>query len=391
MDAQSLPMESAPFGAAWQRVLHLALTLCLIGCDSPSNGSVPQASQPPAAAGANGAEAPSESTECAFRGPTMGTAYSVKCWTREPAQLTLEQLQSRVDELLAEINRQMSTYDPQSELSQFNRAGADEWFAVSPATAGVVAAAIELHERTEGALDVTIVPVLRMWHFGAGADQGPGEAHAPDAAALDEALQATGVAHLQARLDPPALRKDAAGLEVDLSAIAKGYGVDAVSDLLAECGYRNSMVEIGGEVRCRGQRFDGGPWRIGVESPATRERAITEAVPLSDMAMATSGDYRNYRRADGKLVTHIVDPRTGQALPFRGMSVSVLAPTCMEADALATALVVLGDERAYDWCEEHHVAALFQQRDAGGQLERRATTAFQTATKADVPTDSTEN
>ncbi|MBX3433394.1 MAG: FAD:protein FMN transferase [Pirellulales bacterium] len=347
-------------GSGW-----VLLALCAaapVGCEAP-----------PAAKGADAQRVVLE-----FGGLTMGTSYSVKCWSADPPLLAdCDQVQAEADLVLAEVNRQMSTYDPESELSRFNRAGPGEWFPVSAATAEVVAAAIEIHDRTDGALDVTIAPVLRLWRFGAGTDDSIGDAQAPAVADLKRVRRVVGVDKIEVRREPPGLRKSIPGVEIDLSSIAKGYGVDAVAGRLGELGFEHVMVEIGGEVRAAGERPSGGPWRIGVESPEVDRRALAETVPMYDVAMATSGDYRNYRQADGKQVAHIIDPRTGEALLYRGISVTVLAPTCMEADGLATALVVLGDASAYDWCEEHDVAALFQTRREEGPPLRRATAAYE--------------
>ena len=135
------------------------------------------------------------------------------------------------------------------------------------------------------------------------------------------------------------------------------------------------MVEIGGEVRAGGTRQDEKPWRIGVESPAAEQRSIYRVVALQDQALATSGDYRNTRKIDGQRLCHIIDPRTGRPLPYRGCSVTLLTETCLEADALATALLVMGEAKGYDWCVEHQVTALFLIRQ-GDEILEKATPNF---------------
>jgi thiamine biosynthesis lipoprotein len=170
-----------------------------------------------------------------------------------------------------------------------------------------------------------------------------------------------GAHRLHVRRHPPALRKDVAGLEVDLSAIAPGYTVDVLIDFLRQLGYCNAMVELGGEVRAVGLRPDGQAWRIGVESPSTE--VITGVVALTDRALTTAGDSRQVLDIGGVRYTHIVDPHSGAALPYRGESVTVLAETALEADALDTALVVMGSRAGYEWCVKHKVAALFQSHE----------------------------
>jgi len=311
----------------------------------------------------------------ALRGVTMGTTYSIKCW-RAAGKLEAKPLQQAVDVLLKKINRQMSTYLPDSELSRFNRAPAGDWFPVSPETAFVVAQAKKFHKLTDGASDVTVGPLVRLWHFGPKSGENQTEVQEPTQAALRAALQRVGCEYLQVRSDPPALKKTRDGLEVDLSSIAKGYAVDAVTELLAGRGIPHSMVEIGGEVRAAGTRPDGKPWRIGVESPQVETRTVQRVVPLRDSALATSGDYRIFHRAGGGAYCHIINPRSGEPLPYRGVAATVLADTCLAADAMATALLVMGSEKGYDWCVQHEVAALFLARGEQG-VQARATPLFQ--------------
>ncbi len=312
-----------------------------------------------------------------FFGRTMGTTYTVKAsWgTRTVSQ-------EQVDRVLEKINQQMSTYLPDSELSRFNAAPTLEWFAVSPETAFVTSEALRFHKETAGTLDVTVGPLVKLWDFGPGRHAIGAVLEAPIADALAEAQTKVGGQHLEVRREPPALRKSIAKLEVDLSSIAKGYAVDAVAELLESSGYEGYMIEIGGEVRTRGTRADGKLWRIGIESPAAKKRKIQRVIALDNQALATSGDYRNFRTFHGKKVSHIIKPSSGRPLPFRGWSVTLLADTCLEADALATALLVMGEELGYDWCVEHDVAALFLIRE-DDQVREVATPQFQARTEKD--------
>jgi len=309
-----------------------------------------------------------------FTGATMGTSYSIKCWS-DDAAAKIESLQSDVDSLLKEINQQMSTYLADSELSRFNTAPVGDWFPVSEATAFVTKQALHYHQLTGGASDVTVGPLVKLWDFGPGRRPPGTRLETPSAELLAATQAQIGCAHLQARLDPPALRKTIDGLQVDLSSLAKGYAVDEVSDLLTSRGFENFMVEIGGEVRAGGTRSDGQPWRIGVETPDVQQRAIHRVLSLENLALATSGDSRNFREIDGQKVSHIIDPKTGRPLPYRGWSVTLLSKTCLEADALATALLVLGEDLGYDWCVKHDVAALFLIRQ-GAKVVGKSSPAF---------------
>jgi thiamine biosynthesis lipoprotein len=307
-------------------------------------------------------------------GRTMGTTYHLKYWGDGKA--TPVDVHRKVEELLARFDKQMSTYREDSEASRFKRAAAKTCFPVSKETAYVVAKAIEYARLTDGALDVTVAPVLRLWNIGPGYRK---DRLAPTDVEIAAAMKLVGAERLKVRLDPPALWKDADGVEVELSAIAPGYAVDLVSELLASLGFGNSMVEIGGEVFGRGARPDGSPWRVGVERAGQPDAEFVRIVGLRGLALTTAGDYRNVHGGGSAKYTHIVDPRTGRPLPFRGVSVTVLAESCLEADALDTALLVMGADAGYKWCIEHKVAALFQTGPDGHDV--RTTPRFDDLTK----------
>ncbi|MGI9429518.1 MAG: FAD:protein FMN transferase [Bythopirellula sp.] len=302
-------------------------------------------------------------------GRTMGTTYNIKCWIVN-SSIDSPALQADIDRRLKQINQQMSTYLSDSELSRFNAAPADEWFNVSPSTAYVTERALHYHHITGGCSDVTVGPLLKLWDFGPGRGTAGSKLESPSEALLASARANTGGEHLEARLNPPALKKAKGGLQVDLSSIAKGYAVDVVAEQLITRGVTNFMVEIGGEVRAGGTRPDGKPWRIALEAPDPRQRTLHRVVKLDNRALATSGDYRNFRDFAGEKVSHIINPKTGRPLPYRGWSVTLLTPTCLEADALATALLVMGEDRGYDWCVEHKIAALFLLRVDAGIVEK---------------------
>jgi thiamine biosynthesis lipoprotein len=208
----------------------------------------------------------------------------------------------------------------------------------------VVDEAIKYGRMTDGILDITVAPVLELWHFGRLAERQPGSLTPPDAKKLEQARRLVGLHHLKTKGEPPALWKDAAGVEIDLSSIAPGYTVDAMIELLQSLGFANALVELGGEVRAMGTRPDGTPWKVGIERAGRSAQALIGAAPLKNLALSTAGDYRQFRTVGGKRFSHIIDPRTGQALFYRGASVTVIAETCIEADALDTPLLVMGSE-----------------------------------------------
>jgi len=311
-----------------------------------------------------------ESERLMFGGPTMGTTYHVRL-VAESADVDVSGLQADIEALLAEIDRQMSTYRDDSELSRFNRAPADRWFAVSAATAKVVAAAQEISRKTDGALDVTVGPLLQLWHFGPDAATNvAAKADLPTDEMLKAARTHVGYEKLEVRLNPPALRKLTDRLEVDLSSIAPGYAVDRMAAILAEPGIDNFMVEIGGEVRTAGRRSDGKPWRVAIERPLVERREMQMALPLVDAAISTAGDYRKFFEHAGRRYSHIINPATGRPVEHSLASVTVVADTCIEADGWDTPLLVLGPERGFQCAKENGIAALFISRDKPREAAR---------------------
>lgn len=293
------------------------------------------------------AAAPAEIT-----GRTMGTTYSVK-WFPENAADRRE-IQQAVDDRLAEINSAMSTYDPDSELSRFNSSDSTDWFEVSADTALVVQRALEVSRLSEGAFDPTVGPLVALWGFGnRGRTTEP-----PSEEAIAQALASVGFERVQVRLDPPALRKNASAVNLDLSGIAKGFGVDAVSILLSARGLRNHLVEIGGEARARGQ-VDGRLWRMGIERPSPGRSRLAASVELADQSLATSGDYRNFFEKDGVRYSHTIDPSTGRPVTHALAAASVVMEDCMSADAMATTLMALGPERGLEFANGRQLAAYF--------------------------------
>jgi thiamine biosynthesis lipoprotein len=316
-----------------------------------------------------------------FDGATMGTTYAVRVVTPDEwDQSRRDRVGNRIQAVLDDVESKMSHYRPSSELSRFNRVRVTEPFLVSPETFDVVRQAYELSELTGGALDITVGPLVNAWGFG------PVEPEVlpPDPGHLARLREHTGYTKLE--LDPEAsmLRKIDPELECDLSAVAKGYGVDQVAAALGADGLTRFMVEVGGEIVAMGLNQQGGPWRIAIERPAM-EGGVQRVVPLSGHAMATSGDYRNVREVDGHLFSHTIDPRTGWPVAHQLASVSVVAELCVVADGLATALEVLGPDEGYALAVEQGLAALFLVRDDSGVISEHATPAFEALIDANPP------
>jgi len=306
-----------------------------------------------------------------FDGETMGTTYTVKIAGAAIANTQSEALQADVHAALDGVNRGMSLYRPESELMQFNRRVGSAPTRVSRDFFDVLAVGQRISELSEGAFDVSIAPLVNAWGFG------PDKRQPVPAAGLMKAGRAA-VDFRGLRLDPRerTAAKARGDLQVDLGGIAKGYGVDLAVRALESHGIEHYMIEVGGEVRTRGRNAEGRAWRIGIEQPDAVPRRARTVVPLSGQSMATSGDYRIYFEAGGRRYSHEIDPRTAAPIAHGLASVTVIADDCIHADALATALIVLGPLRGFALAQRENLAAYFILRGADGRLQDRATTAF---------------
>jgi len=292
-----------------------------------------------------------------FEGQTMGTSYSVKWVDKNAARV--QALQHRADLALVELNQQMSTYIPDSEISRFNALPGASELEVSDALAFVVAESLRISQDSGGAFDPTVGPLVNLWGFG---PDGRIET-APTDAEIEAVRSRVGYANISLLENPTRLKK-AGDQYLDLSAIAKGYGVDMLAELLEAQGIKNYLVEIGGELRAKGVKPEGEHWRIAIESPLTSERSIGRIINVKDIGIATSGDYRNYFEEKGVRFSHTIDPATARPISHRLASVTVLSETCAEADALATTLMVMGDVAGFQFAKEKGIAAYFLVKDA---------------------------
>lgn len=306
-----------------------------------------------------------------FAGETMGTGFVVKVAVPSMSRDEYRRVAAAVTEVLRSVNARLSTWEPESEISRFNRHASTEPFPASQALLEVMATARRVSERSGGAFDVTIRPLVQAWGFGDHAKLPGG----PEPAELARLRERVGWHRIEVR--DAALVKSRPEVVCDLSAIAKGYGVDAVAAELVGLGYPDHLVEVGGELVAGGSRAEGRPWRVAIEQPDSETgRTVHRALPLRDAAMATSGDYRNYYEQDGVRISHTIDPRTGRPVSHRLASVTVIDRQAMVADAWATALNVLGPEAGYTEAVEEEVAAYFIVREADGGFSMRSTPAF---------------
>ncbi|MDF7822401.1 FAD:protein FMN transferase [Pontiellaceae bacterium B12227] len=316
-------------------------------------------------------------TNPAMGGETMGTGYSIII-TGKLKESQLKEISTQVIKTLADVNKQMSTWDPESEISRFNHARSVEPFPCSEEFAMVVGSALELSRKTKGAFDPTLQPLLNLWGFGSEA----GESNIPDDETIAVIKEITGWDKIKVS-SSDSLQKTEPEVSLALGAIAKGYGVDVVAGILDQAGLENWFVEIGGEVVARGVNSSGVPWKIGIQFPTTNpmDMSLQGIVHVSHGAIATSGDYRNYREEDGVVYSHILDPRTGKTVRSSTASVTVSAPDCMLADGTATALFVMGPEEGLAWVEQtEHVEALFLIRTDTGEIIEKFSSGFKEST-----------
>jgi thiamine biosynthesis lipoprotein len=307
-----------------------------------------------------------------FSGPTMGTTYTVKFYTTSDVESPWG-LKSDVDAVLIKVNKLMSTYDSSSELSEFNKLAAGQSADISDGMAYVIDKALLISQMSGGEYDVTVGPLVNLWGFGPGKHKDV----VPSQASIDEAKKRIGYQSLT--LDGRNLTKDK-DIYVDLSSIAKGYGVDEVARILRASGIESYLVEVGGEILSKGMKPDGSSWKIAIESPAGGHEMVERVVSLVDVAIATSGDYRNYFEKNGIRYSHTISPSTGRPITHRLVSVTVIDKTATMADGLATAITVLGPEKGLAFAQENGIAAyLLVKTDFG--FEERPSDAFRSYLK----------
>ena len=307
-------------------------------------------------------------------GPTMGTRWSVKYWHAPTAPgPARREVREAIETALDLVVRQMSTWEEDSDLSRYNRAAPGRWQKLPEPFFTVLRHALELARATGGAYDPTVGPAVNLWGFG----PDPARRNVPETDELEAVRRRIGWQRVQ--LDTEQRRaRQAGGTYVDLSSIAKGYAVDAVARALQRLGCGNALVEVGGELLGMGRRPDGQPWRVAVRLPGLEAGEEGPVLALQGLAVATSGDdFRCFAADDGARYSHTIDPRTGRPVRHALASVTVVHAQCMHADALATALTVLGPDEGWAYAEQERLAVLFIRRGADGGHEARPTAAFE--------------
>ena len=272
----------------------------------------------------------------------MGTTYNIKVVTDK--DFNSVEIKDSIDSILTIFNKQMSTWDPKSEISIFNRWNSLDSFKVSDYFYNVVKEALSISSKSKGMFDITVFDLLSLWGFGPNPKSG-----IPGRDKIDSVLRHTGSKYLAA--DRNKLIKKHKKIRIDLNAIAKGYGVDILFNYIKSLGYKNLYVEIGGEVRFSGHNRNFDNWKIGLENPPSISTDLEDPFFAifqgESIAIATSANYRNFVDLDGTILGHTINPKTGFPVQTNVLSVSVIAQTCMEADAWATALMSLSYEEGY--------------------------------------------
>jgi FAD:protein FMN transferase len=320
---------------------------------------------------ANGCSAKKEAS---LSGRTMGTVYNITVLIGHGDDL--EGLKKKIDLRLDEINHSMSVFQKDSEISAFNALSPHITLPVSKDFLSVLKTAKTIHHQTQGSWDGTVGPLVDLWGFGK-------TEHArkiPSAEKIKALLQQTGFQHIEIHPDN-SVSKNMAGISLTLASIAKGYGVDQIAHLIEQNGIENYLVEIGGEVFAKGLRIDGKKWRIGINRPekGAPYTEVYKVVPLENKAIATSGDYRNFFEQDGKIYSHILDPKTGFPISNQVVSVTIIADTCTYADGLATAVMVMGPQKGLELINQlPDVEGLIITLEAGGRLMDHPSNGFQT-------------
>ena len=299
-----------------------------------------------------------------LQGSALGTSFLVSV-IGFPEELDAESVRQDILDVLADLDELASTWRDDSELSALNAALSVDWVSVSAPFCDLLERSLEISRITKGAFDPTVGPLVNLWGFGpAGPISEP-----PTDGDIEAAQHRVGFDLVEVDCNEQLVRKDVPDLYVDLSGWAKGHAVDLVAGLLDSRGVENYMVEIGGELRVSGHNRKGRNWAIGIEAPSTSERVPHAIVHVSNTSVATSGDYRNYFEHDGQRYSHTIDPRTGRPVTHSLAAVTVVDASAAFADAMATALLVLGPEDGPELARELDIAAYFLVRDASGIRE----------------------
>ncbi len=303
-------------------------------------------------------------------GTALGTTFKVAI-VDAPETLDEATLEAQIVASLSTLDELASTWRDDSELSKLNANPSTDWMLVSPALCEILDRALRVSAVTGGAFDVTVGPLVNLWGFG---PDGP-VTEPPSDDGIASALVAVGYDKIEADCEAKRVRKDVPQLYVDLSGWAKGHAVDELASLLDDAGLDDYLVEIGGEIRVKGHNSEGLDWALAVEAPSTSKRVPQAVVRVTNSSVATSGDYRNYFEYDGSYYSHTIDARTGRPVTHNLAAVTVVTPSAAYADAMATALLVLGPEAGPELARELGIAAYFLVREAA-EIREITTTEF---------------
>lgn len=284
-----------------------------------------------------------------INGQTMGTYYTLQF---KPESKSIEGLPTEIEQRLAELNQNLSTYLDDSDLTTLNRSVGRRCFNVTQDTLTVVSEALRIHKLSNGAFDPGLGPLIELWGF----DKKQTNNEVPSDEAVKERMAMINFSDTQARMEQGCIVKGNDLLQINLSAIAKGYAVDELITILEQqYGIKHYLVEIGGELKVRGDNARNKPWTIAIESPDPGSRSVQKVITPLNMAVATSGDYRNFFEKDGKRYSHTLNPITGYPIEHKLASITVLHPSTMTADAMATTLMVLGEQAGKELAQQHNL------------------------------------
>ncbi|HCI5671323.1 TPA: FAD:protein FMN transferase ApbE [Klebsiella quasipneumoniae] len=326
------------------RAALLGACVLFSGCDSATTPATPA------------------STATVLDGKTMGTFWRVSVIGVDEAKA--QALRAKVQAQLDADDRLLSTWKNDSALMRFNHATDTRPWPVSEAMADIVTLSLRIGAKTHGAMDITVGPLVNLWGFGP--DKQP--VATPDAQAIAAAKARTGLQHLQVinQSGRQFLQKDIPDLFVDLSTVGEGYAADHLARLMEQEGISRYLVSVGGALVSRGMNGEGKPWRVAIQKPTDRENAVKAIVDINGHGISTSGSYRNYYELDGKRISHVIDPQTGQPITHKLVSVTVIAPTALEADGWDTGLMVLGPEKAQQVVREQGLAVYMIVKEGEG-------------------------
>ena len=309
--------------------------------------------------------------ETQLAGYVQGTTYHIKL-VLEGLSVTPEQLTAEVERIFREVDEKLSNWREDSEISRINRQKTDQWLSVSPEIVQLIAIARDIGAKTQGCYDLTVKPIFDLWGFSKHQNR------VPDQAEIDRVLAHVGMHKLELDLAQHRLRKKDPEVQIDLSSIAQGYTVARLADRLESLGIRNYLAEVGGEMKVKGKKANGQPWRVAIEKPTPFAREVQRILDIHEeqgTAVMTAGTYRNFFEEQGKTYSHILDPRTGRPVTHGLLSVTVLHADPTLADAWDTALLCVGEARGAELAEAEHLKVLFIYRD-GEALKERLSSAF---------------